>query len=304
MTNTENLFELVYILLNKKQVTANELASHFGVSSRTIYRWIDSLCIAGVPIFTTKGSGGGIQLDENYSLDKTVLTEEERLSIIASLNAMKSLTGSESTAASKLKSLSKENADWLEVDFGTWNPLGQYVRTVFDILKKAILNRTIVVFDYFATSGNNFSRTVHPWKIVFRGQAWYLYGFCETKNEPRYFKLSRIQNIRNTNKRSGIKFQKPVEENEYSEGYNDKEIVLKLRVNSKSVYRVMDELFVQNEERDGDFSILTVLALDCYWLYSWLLSFGTELDILEPDSVRIKYQDIVKQMYEKIKCTL
>ena len=54
------LFEITHILLNKKQVTASELAEHFGVSQRTIYRDIDSLDLAGIPIYTEKGKGGGI----------------------------------------------------------------------------------------------------------------------------------------------------------------------------------------------------------------------------------------------------
>ncbi len=57
---TESLFELTYILLEKKQVTASEMAEHFGVSQRTIYRWVDALNLAGVPIYAIKGKGGGL----------------------------------------------------------------------------------------------------------------------------------------------------------------------------------------------------------------------------------------------------
>ena len=59
---TENLFELTYILLDKKSVTAKEMAAHFGVSPRTIYRWVDALNLAGVPVYTSKGRGGGNNL--------------------------------------------------------------------------------------------------------------------------------------------------------------------------------------------------------------------------------------------------
>ena len=76
---TESLFELTYILLEKKQVTASEMAEHFGVSQRTIYRWVDALNLAGVPIYAIKGKGGGLCVSEKYALDKTVFTEDEKL---------------------------------------------------------------------------------------------------------------------------------------------------------------------------------------------------------------------------------
>ena len=71
------LFEMVYLLLNKKSVTAGELAAHFEVSPRTIYRDVELLSSAGIPIYMTKGKGGGISLLPDFVLNKTVLTAEE-----------------------------------------------------------------------------------------------------------------------------------------------------------------------------------------------------------------------------------
>ncbi|MBO6101224.1 MAG: HTH domain-containing protein, partial [Spirochaetaceae bacterium] len=85
---TENLFELTYILLDKKSVTAKEMAEHFGVSPRTIYRWVDALDLAGVPVYTSKGKGGGIFLSDKYALDKTLFTDEEKQELLASIQAV------------------------------------------------------------------------------------------------------------------------------------------------------------------------------------------------------------------------
>ena len=76
----KNLFELVYILLDKKSVTAKNLAEHFGVSERTILRWAESLAEAGVPVYSTQGRYGGFSIAENYVLDKTIFTDEEKCS--------------------------------------------------------------------------------------------------------------------------------------------------------------------------------------------------------------------------------
>ena len=75
----DQLFEFVYILIDKKQVTAKEMSKHFGVSTRTVYRWLEALSLSGVPVYSLKGRSGGIAISENYKLDKTLLSEEERL---------------------------------------------------------------------------------------------------------------------------------------------------------------------------------------------------------------------------------
>ena len=71
------LFRIVYYLLEKGKCTASELAEKFEVSIRTIYRDIDVISSAGIPIYATQGKGGGISILENYALDKSLLSEQE-----------------------------------------------------------------------------------------------------------------------------------------------------------------------------------------------------------------------------------
>ncbi len=166
---TENLFELTYILLEKRQVTAGEMAEHFGVSQRTIYRWVDALNLAGVPVYSTKGKGGGIHVSEKYALDKTVFTDAEKEEILSSLNALNALSGQTNSAAAKFQNLvsSDKNTDWIEVDFSPWNPKMEEIREVFSLLKKDVIDGKKVSFDYFPRDGFCTNRTVHPWKIFF-----------------------------------------------------------------------------------------------------------------------------------------
>jgi predicted DNA-binding transcriptional regulator YafY len=85
------LLEITLILLNKKSVTAGEMAERFRVSSRTIYRDIDELSAAGVPGFSSKGSGGGISLLDNYAINKALLTEHERDSLLLALKTLQAI---------------------------------------------------------------------------------------------------------------------------------------------------------------------------------------------------------------------
>ena len=98
----DQLFEFVYILIDKKQVTAKEMSEHFGVSVRTIYRWIEALSVSGVPLYSLKGRGGGIAISEKYALDKRILSEEERLAIVSSVKAFNSLSGNPASAMTQL----------------------------------------------------------------------------------------------------------------------------------------------------------------------------------------------------------
>ena len=105
----DQLFEFVYILINKKQTTATEMAKRFGVSTRTIYRWLDAMSVSGVPVYSLKGRDGGIAISENYVMDKRILSEEERLAIISSVKALNSLSGNPASLVNANIKAAKKN---------------------------------------------------------------------------------------------------------------------------------------------------------------------------------------------------
>ena len=191
------LFEIVYILLDKKTITAKELSERFEVSVRTIYRDIDTLSGAGIPIYTTKGKGGGISLIEDFVLNKSVLSEKEQKEILMSLqslNAMKFLEME--PVLNKLSTVFKKKSEsWIDVDFSQWGS-NEIEKEKFNILKTAILNTSVISFEYFSSYGEKTLRTIEPLKLIFKGQGWYLYGFCRVKHDFRIFKITRIKNLK------------------------------------------------------------------------------------------------------------
>ena len=120
------LFKIVYHLLDKGQATAPELAEKFEVSVRTIYRDIDALSGAGIPVYAEAGRNGGIHLMNDFVLDKAVLSEEEKQEILTALQSVNSTNnmGSNQTLQklSAIFHISSEN--WLEVDFSRWGNKG------------------------------------------------------------------------------------------------------------------------------------------------------------------------------------
>lgn len=303
----DQLFEFVYILIDKKQTTANEMAKRFGVSTRTIYRWIDALSVSGVPVYSLKGRGGGIAISEKYALDKRILSEEERLAIVSSLKAFNTLAGNPASAvnanlkaAEKISGLVATETDWLEVDFSPWSPEGSEVHQLFGTLRECILKKRQVAFDYFRGDGKTEHRIVHPWKLIYKGQAWYLQGWCTTRNAERFFKLTRMRNISMTSRTATITRQtipNTSSSSSQQENYKTPLIQIKAKVSSHKISYLLDT-FICSEvltHKDGSITA-TFTAPDVDWLIEMLLSFGPDLKILSPKSVRDKILTLAKEV--------
>jgi len=290
------LFEIVYILLDKKTITAKELSEHFEVSVRTIYRDIDTLSIAGIPIYTNKGKGGGISLIEDFVLNKSVLSEKEQNEILMSLqslNAMKFID-----VEPVLKRLStifnKESTNWIDVDFSQWGS-DDSEKEKFNIIKTAIISTKMVSFDYFSSYGEKTLRTVEPLKLIFKGQGWYLYGFCRLKGEFRIFKITRIKNLSLLNET----FKREIPNDIWGEGdksYKNKMVTLILKIDERMAYRLYDEFDQENivKNSDGSFTATTTFP-DGDWIYGYVMSYGEYAEVLEPKDIR----EIIKRKFEE-----
>lgn len=281
------LFEIVYILLDKKTITAKELSERFEVSVRTIYRDIDTLSGAGIPIYTTKGKGGGISLIEDFVLNKSVLSEKEQKEILMSLqslNAMKFLDVE--PVLNKLSTVfNKESESWIDVDFSQWGS-NEIEKEKFNLLKTAILNSSIISFEYFSSYGEKTLRTIEPLKLVFKGQGWYLYGFCRVKHDFRIFKITRIKNLKLLNET----FKRDIKADIWKDNdksYKNNMVTLVLKIDEKMAYRIYDEFDEEDivKNPDGSFTA-TVNFPNGDWIYGYVLSYGNYAEVLQPNHIR------------------
>lgn len=305
----DQLFEFVYILIDKKQVTAKEMSEHFGVSVRTIHRWIEALSVSGVPLYSLKGRGGGIAISDNYALDKTLLSEEERMAILSSVKALNNLTGNPASlvnanikAAEKLSHLVQSDTDWLEVDFAPWSPEGSEVRNLFGTLRDSILKKRQISFDYFTGDGRSEKRTVHPWKLVFRGQSWYLLGWCTSRKAERFFKLTRMRNLVLTSKSASITRSVAVAEPAQLPEYSAPLIQIKAKITEEKLSYLMDS-FICSEikaPKNGWVNV-TFTAPDTPWLCEILLSFGAQIKIQSPARLKNKIAETAAKIAELYK---
>ena len=297
----DQLFEFVYVLIDKKQVTAKEMAARFGVSTRTIYRWLDALSVSGVPVYSQKGRNGGIAISEQYALDTKVLSEEERLAIVSSVKALNSLSGNPSSvinanikAVEKISGLTPQNTDWLEVDFAPWSPEGSNVRQMFGTLRDAILQKKQVIFDYHSGDGRIERRTVHPWKLIYKGQAWYLQGWCTSRKAERFFKLTRMQNFNMTGRDANVTKSKitTFSKNEVQLKEQELPVVqIKAKIRPSKIAYLFDTFICSQIKQNKDNSITaTFSAPDTDWLIGMLMGFEADIKILSPKSIAQKVQ--------------
>jgi len=290
------LFKILYHLLDKGQATAPELAERFEVSVRTIYRDIDALSGAGIPVYTEAGRNGGIHLLNDFVLDKAVLSEAEKQEILAALQSIhitRNMDGSRTLQKlSALFQLHSEN--WLEVDFSRWGNPG-YDNETFELLKSAVIRHRNVKLRYAGSYEEIRERTVQPYKLVYKAKAWYLQAFCTEKQDWRVFKLNRILELEVLEE--GFSQLNPPGPIETFEGEYPK---VTLRFPKEMSYRVYDEFDkaqIQRQE-NGDLIVSANMPEDP-WLIGFLLSFGTRVDILSPAHLKEAVAEQAKLIYEK-----
>ena len=291
------LFRILYYILEKEKVTANELTDKFEVSVRTIYRDIDSISSVGVPIFTTQGKGGGIKIDNEYILNKSLFDANEKEQIIAALQGLeKTNKVYKSELITKLSALFKiKNSNWIEIDFTSWGSNNTY-QDLFNALKTVIINKNIISFSYNSSKGEKINRKVKPIRLLFKEQDWYLYGFCLLRNDFRYFKLSRMKDLEVLAMNYEDNFENMVLKREIK---HEDIVNIKLKFNKSVEFRVYDEFNEAIVEDEKGNLYVEIKIPNNYKLYNYIFSFGANVEILEPKEIRNQFKNIIDELAKK-----
>lgn len=291
------LFRIVYYLLQNGKATAPELAQKFEVSIRTIYRDIDAISSAGIPIYATQGKGGGISILNDYTLDKSLFSEQEQEQMLTALQGMVATTEKNSNELlTKLSGLFQiKSTNWIEVDFSDWAHRTPQQDT-FNIIKEAIFQKRVISFRYFSGKGNKEKRNVRPIRLVFKSKSWYLYSFCLLRNDYRFFKLTRIKEL---------EMLSETFTQDFTPTKNEKQIqventaAVKLKFDRQAAFRVYDE-FTDSITEDSQGNLYVQIDLpDNEVLYSYVMSFSDSVEVLEPQSIREQMKKILQKMQEK-----
>jgi predicted DNA-binding transcriptional regulator YafY len=302
----DRLVGILVVLLRKDRVQAKELAEKFGVSVRTILRDVDAINLAGIPIVTYQGAGGGIGIAEGYRLDRSVLTGDDMAAIITTLRGIDgAMTGSHDILIEKLKNtLPSQHLETLNaklrqfvIDLSPWYDAAD-TKEKLAVIRKAIEDARLLEFNYTDSEGKRTSRVVEPYSLVLKAQKWYLCAWCRLRGDFRFFKVSRIKELTVRNETFTPREEPPLKLPDENECYKSGNTVSLELVFIKEMESLVTEWFGEAAERadDGKIMVRTTLP-ENNWLYGYLLSFGMGVEVKSPPHIRAILADIAKGIY-------
>lgn len=314
----ERLLSIIILLLNRRMVQAKELAERFEVSIRTIYRDIDAINAAGIPIVTYQGTNGGIGLSEGYRLDRNMLTNDELAAIVTALRSVSTSYGKEQhqRLVEKINSVvlpahEKEfqhKTNRVLIDYAPWDGI-EHLRPKLQLLDEAIDSCALVNFTYSNAEGVVSQRIVEPYMLILKGRQWYLQAYCLEKEAFRLFKLKRMKELAIDRERTFIRRDPAAQE------HNEDKSKFKPSHIPEVVFRFQAEARHLAEEWFGIEELLPVedgswLVKKAYpeneWLYSFILGLGHHAEVLEPQHLRkiiASRANKIAQIYKNDKVT-
>lgn len=304
----DRMMTIIVILLNRKRITAKELAERFEVSIRTIYRDIDTIDRAGIPIISYSGNQGGFGIMENYKLNHQLLTPNNLCSLLATLKGINSTFEDMELSASieKLQHLIPENQidhlklnmEQIIISMPPWANNNSQKKLVKEI-RQAIHISKLITITYQNYKNEITVREIEPMSIVFKGYSWHLYAYCRLRKNFRIFKLSRILQL-NTENLSFERRKQSYFDLEEQTKQQENIIHVTLKFSAEVKTRVEDIFPRANIQtlNNGEM-IVTTQFPDKEWYFSLILSFGNHVEVLEPEDIRQATASKVKSMFEK-----
>lgn len=307
----DRLVSIIMILLDKKRIGAQELADMFGVSPRTIYRDIDAINMAGIPICSTSGVGGGFEIMQNYKIDKNVFSTADLSAILMGLSNLSDMVRGDEliNALAKVKSfIPADRAKDIElkasqicIDLSPW--LGNRNTELYlTTIKTALQEHRLLSFDYADRYGNKSKRTAEPYQLILKSNHWYFQGYCHIRNDFRLFRLSRITNLFMEKETfTPREYQKP--QLDFADILATIQTKIKIRIHQSIMDRVLDYCAYEDFSADGnEHYIVRFPFIENEYYYNILLGFGDKCECLEPLHIRMKMKRRIKSiadLYEK-----
>lgn len=301
----DRLVSIIMTLLDKERIGAQELADTFEVSPRTIYRDIEAINMAGIPIRSIPGVGGGFEIMPDYKLDKKVFSTADLSAILMGLSSLSSVVrgGELANALEKVKSfIPAEKAKDIEIksnqiciDLSSWTG-NRTIRPYVKIIQAALQNHTLLSFAYTAHHGKKTIRTVEPYQLVLKGSRWYFQGYCRTRNDFRLFRVSRMSELQM--KRETFiprDFQKPILD--FEEIAEAMQTNIKIRIHQSVLDRVLEYCPYDRFVPDDDaYYIVNFPFIENDYHYDILLGFGDKCECLEPLHIRAEMKRKIQNM--------
>ncbi len=302
----DRLLGLLSILANTDRMTIQELAHRFEVSKRTIFRDLDTLSRAGIPIVSYPGIGGGVAIIEGYKVDKNVLSTDDAKKIFTALNALKSIDG-DTSVLNLIAKLVPENettifsqSDFV-IDLSSWFRDSVIHEKIYK-LRRAICECHCVCLEYVSRNLRSV-RTIEPHKLVFKQSSWYIYAFCRESNTFRLFKISRIIYCDILDEQFQLR---PIETIKFDDSYGTElfspqkkkelfEVILEYDISDE--FDLTDKIdasfFRRNNEGEAAYGQIRFQVSDLSWAADLVFTLVNKIRVISPPALK-----------EEIKCRL
>lgn len=297
-------------LQSKPIVRAQDLATKFDVSIRTIYRDVKTLENAGIPIIGE--AGNGYSLMDGYKLPPVMFTKEEVLSFITAEKLMQkfshqSLGNHYQKAMEKLRSVLRNSDKDLiqniekQIDVFNFHAHPEdSLKNVIPIILESIAEKTQLIIEYKTVDARVSHRTIETVGVFFEFNFWYIMAFCTLRKDFRQFRVDRILQISKTE----IPFlQEYGQVNDYRKRSNVNKSIAKLLVDKKIMSHLVNskKYYGLIEEVETDKGV--ELTFETEWINDgfprWLITFADYATILEPESLRVRLNELLVKMTER-----
>lgn len=301
----DRLVSIIMTLLDKKRIGAQELANTFEVSPRTIYRDIEAINMAGIPIRSISGVGGGFEIMPEYKIDKKVFSTADLSAILMGLSSLSNMVRGDElvNALAKVKSfIPAEKAKDIEIktnqiciDLSPW--IGnRNIRPYLETIKTALQDCKLLSFEYTAHRGNKTVRTVEPYQLILKSSHWYFYGYCCTRNDYRLFRLSRMSELQMEQETFVPRnYQKPILD--FEKIWAAMQTEVKIRIHKSILDRVLEYCTFDHFTPDDDAHYFVNFPfIENDYHYDILLGFGDKCECLEPLHIRTEIRRKIQDM--------
>lgn len=307
----DRLVSIIMILLDKERIGSQELADMFEVSPRTIYRDIDTINMAGIPVRSTSGVGGGFEIMQKYKIDRKVFSSADLSAILMGLSSLSNMIRGDElvNALAKVKSFIPADkakditlkANQICIDLTSWMG-NRNMQPYLEMIKTALQENNLLSFAYIDRYGNKTARTAEPYQLVLKSSHWYWQGYCHTRNDFRLFRLSRMSNLQMKEETfTPREYQKP--QLDFTDILATMQTKIKIRIHKSVMERVLDYCAYEQFLPDGDeHFIVNFPFIENEYYYDILLSFGDKCECLEPLHIRAEMKRRIHDiatLYEK-----
>lgn len=298
------MLKILMQLLQKRKITAKEIADRYEVSVRSVYRYIEELAVCGVPVDVARGRYGGITIAETFRLPTGYFTREEYAAAINALDAMLSQISDESLISAKEKLESKQKIEKRElsvcgniiVDGGTWGDVKKFSDKM-RVCEQAVNESKCLLIDYISRGGEHSKRVIDPYVLIFKQNVWYVYAFCHTKQDFRTFKIGRIKSAAFT----GAEFMKKPftrDDIDLNFTYSGEQLIeVKLEIEKSKLADAEEWLGIDNIEPLGNAFIANMTLPDDESLVNKILGYGGAVKVLDPPELKERVKAAAERIY-------